>query len=325
MSDFLVPKRVPRHQIDTLAWDACVALSAQRVLYGYSWYLDAVLPAPDWQWEGLVLFDEKGSYKAVMPIPLRRKGIAGLMHRWVVHQPFFCQFLAVFSVDEVDTDPFLEAVSHLFRYGTKLCLRQVSRRPVWAEVSQLATHILDLSADYATLFQNYSRDRKLNLRRAEAANWTVVESTDLQPLLNLFRINHAETIDGGVADWAYALFDRLGNELMSRGFGILYYAAQQGRIEAGALFVREGNRIIYLFNAASATGRTKNARTLLIDQVIRAYAGTNSIFDFESPVKSSIVDFYRSFGASEEPFYNLRWNRLTALERGLIRLRHLLS
>lgn len=325
MSDFLVLKRVPRHQIDTLAWDTCVASSAQRVLYGYSWYLDAVLPAPDWQWEGLVLFDDEGGYKAVMPIPLRRKGIAGLVHRWVVHQPFFCQFLAVFRVDEVDITPFLQALSQSFRYGSKLCLRQVSSPPTWAEVNQLATNTLDLSADYSTLFQNYSRDRKLNLRRAEAANWAVVESTDLQPLLNLFRINHAETIDGGVADWAYVLFDRLGNELIRRGFGTLRYAICQDKIEAGAFFVREGNRIIYLFNAASATGRKKNARTLLIDQVIRAYAGMNVIFDFESPVKPSIVDFYRSFGASEEPFYSVRWNRLTILEQGLMRLRQLLS
>ena len=88
-------KILSRHQIDTSAWDTCVAASPQRIVYGYSWYLDAVMPAPSWKWMGYVLTDEAGHYQAVMPIPLRRKQLAGVTYEWVVHQPFFCQFLAI--------------------------------------------------------------------------------------------------------------------------------------------------------------------------------------------------------------------------------------
>ncbi|MVM31040.1 GNAT family N-acetyltransferase [Spirosoma sp. HMF4905] len=322
-------KIVPRHQIDSIAWDACVAASPQRMLYGYSWYLDAVLPAPTWKWVGIISIDESGRYRAIMPVPLRRKVIAGITYEWVVHQPFFCQFLDVFSPDgSVDSSPFFQLTIEQFRYGSVFCTRSQSNKlSDIGPTEQLTTHILDLSADYKTIYQNYSHDRKLNLRRARhefnaVANWTIVESGDPEPLLTLFRQHHAETIDGGVADWAYAIFRKLTNELSKRGLVTLRYAQHDGQLEAGALFVCEGNRIIYLFNAASEIGRKANARTLLIDQLIQEKAGQSFVFDFESPAKPSIQAFYQSFGATEEPFGMMRWNRLTFIERVLLKLKN---
>ncbi|GAB4006995.1 hypothetical protein GCM10028808_09990 [Spirosoma migulaei] len=317
-------KLIPRHQLNTTAWDACVADSPQRILYGYSWYLDSVLPAPDWKWVGLVLPDESGdTYQAVMPVPLRRKTIAGITYEWVVHQPFFCQFLGVFSLEKsIDSGPFLALMIGQFRYGS---IYNTYQQPDGRHASQLiTTHTLDLSVGYETIY--YSHDRKTNLHRAhrdfdKATTWTITESTDVEPLLTLFQANHADAIDGGVANWAYAIFRRLMNELSKRNLTILRYAMHKGNMEAGVLFLCAGDRIIYLFNAASELGRKVNARTLLIDQLIQEYAGKPAIFDFESPEKPSIRDFYRSFGAVEQSFWTLRWNRLTVVERGLVKFK----
>ncbi|GAB2585620.1 GNAT family N-acetyltransferase [Spirosoma areae] len=309
-------KIIPRHQLDATAWDACVAASPHRIVYGYSWYLDALLPAPSWKWIGLVLTNEVGQYQGVMPISLRRKRIVGIS-KWVVHQPFFCQFLGIFSRGEpLDPTPFFELLMNRFRYSSVVCTRQPPDNLLdFSSVSAKTTHILDLDADYESISRNYTRDRQLNLRRGFAANWIVVDSTDPEPLLRLFRENHADAIDGGVADWAYDLFRNVVNALTQRRLVTLRYALRDGGIEAGALFVKEGNRLIYLFNAASETGRRGNARTLLIDQMIRDHAGSPLIFDFESPEKSSVRDFYKSFGATEEPFWVMRWNRLSLIER----------
>lgn len=314
---------IVRKNIDTLAWDACVTDSVQRLVYGYSWYLDAVLPAPDWKWVGLVLRDEHHQYQAVMPVPLRRK-----FGRWVVHQPLFCQFLTIFSAHEpIDEGSFLEAMHQRFRYGSMFCFRfakatsATARFPGSFVAHPACTQVLDLAIPYKAIAQGYARDRKQNLRRAETGNWQVVDSTDLTPLLGLFQNHHANAIEGGVASWAYSIFTNLYNSLAPRGLATLRYAVRDGRIEAGALFVQEGNRIIYLFNAASETGRKGHARTLLIDQLIRERAGKELVFDFESPEKTSIADFYQSFGTREELFYKLRWNRLTRVERSLIALK----
>lgn len=316
-------KILSRSQLDPAAWDACVAASPQRIVYGYSWYLDSVLSAPDWKWVGIVQADEVGQYQTVMPVPLRRKSIAGVSYEWVVHQPFFCQFLAVFSRNELaDLQPFYALMTQQFRYGSVYCIRHPVIPPFLTDcVVQQTTHVLDLSVGYETLHQHYTRDRKLNLRRAGATNWKLLTSTDPEPLLTLFRDHHADAIDGSIADWAYAMFRNLFTELTKRGMARLRYAVCNGRIEAGALFVQEGNRIIYLFNAASAIGRRGNARTLLIDQLIREKAGQALIFDFESPIKPSICAFYQSFGAAEESFWSLRWNRLSPIERVVLTIK----
>ncbi len=322
-------KILSRHQINSNAWDACVATSPQRMLYGYSWYLDAVLPASMWKWMGIVLADETGGYQAVMPVPLRQKGLAGIAVEWVVHQPFFCQLLGVFSRENTAelTADFWGIVQQTFRYGSTISVRQQPENPLLFDaVRRTSTHVLNLSVDYATLYQRYSSDRKRNLRRAQATGWTIIESADIEPLLALFQENHASDIDGGVADWAYDILRNLVAELSKRGLAMLQYAVLDNRIEAGSLFVREGNRIVYLFNASSETGRRGNARTLLIDQMIQANAGYFDadeplIFDFESPKKLSIRQFYQSFGTSEEPFWEVYWNRLSRIERMLLVLR----
>lgn len=305
-----------RSEVDPVAWDACVTASWQQIMYGYSWYLDAVAGGGRWRWVGLVLVDEAGMYRAVMPVPLRRKfGV------WVVHQPLFCQFLDVFSPDKtLDEWPFLQAVQQRYRYGSVLGIRPYPHPSLNFDlVRERTTHLLDLSVGYETIARHYTRDRQRNLRRAVDYGWRVTDSIDPEPLLTLFRNHHADGIDGGVGEWAYNILRRLIQALQERGLATIRYALGNGQIEAGALFGREGNRIIYLFNAASETGRRGNARTLLIDQVIRANAGRDAgkpiLFDFESPPKESIVNFYRSFGATEVVFWEVRWSRLTMVER----------
>jgi hypothetical protein len=318
---------IPRAQLDLRLWDACIAASVEPVLYAYCWYLDAVLPAPMWKWVGIVLLDETGRYRAVMPVPLRRKTVVGIPYAWVVHQPFFCQFLGVFSRNSlVDSGPFFQQVLEQFRYGSQLCVWQKPDECLpFDVVYSSSTHTLNLSVGYPTIYQGYTGDRKANLRRATRANWTIVESADIEPLVALFRNNHAQTIDGGVADWAYAIFRNLTGELAERGLITLRYALHNGQIEAGALFVQQENRIIYLFNAASESGRRGNARTLLIDRLLQEKAGQQLVLDFESPAKQSIRGFYQSFGAVETPFWTIRWNRLSLVEKTLVKVRNWLT
>lgn len=316
-----------RDQINVPAWDQCVARAHNALIYGHSWYLDAVTNVPDgprWCWEGLVQLGPDGGYVAVLPVPLRRR-----WGRWVVYQPLFCQFLAIFSAQPVDPKPFLDALVTRYRYASRLCLyltAPLPNVPDYVQQRVLHTHVLSLNG----IVPLYTPDRRMNLRRAhrrvaQTPNWQVVESADVQPLLTLFRENHAGTI--GAGEWAYALFAQLFRALQDRGLGTLHYAcvddlAQAGQAVpvAGAFFAEQHGRIVYLFNAANAQGRHLNARTILLDEAIRSATG---LFDFESPERPGVVQFYKSFGATPAPYLQLSWNRLTLLEnlsRQLIRL-----
>ena len=310
-----------RRHINDAAWDACVRTAPNQIFYGFSWYLDAVTCLPDWTWAGLVVVTQSGDYRAVMPVPLRRKFVMGVAVGWVVHQPLFCQFLATFGPADTDTVPFFRVLLRRFRYGSILHTTYQPPDNLGLESKPQQTHLLDLSLPYSALLRNYSADRRHNLARAHRFGWQIQVSTDPGPLIQLFQQNHAGQIPGGVGDWAYTIFRNVVLALQQRGMASLHYACYAGKIEAGAMFLLDRQRIVYLFNAASATGRQGNARTLLLDTIIQENAGTPGLwFDFESPDKPSVVQFYRSFGAIEQPFWAICWNRLNRAERGFVRL-----
>ncbi|MEZ0539082.1 GNAT family N-acetyltransferase [Fibrella arboris] len=314
-----------RRQIDDDAWNRCVSEAHNALLYGHSWYLDAVTNLPDWAWEGLVQEDVPGAYNVVVPIPLRRR-----WGRWVVYQPLFCQFLALFSRQPVDPTPFLQAVFDRYRYASSWQLlldAPLFDLPLQVRCQVMHTHVLPLRTGTAS----YTADRRMNLRRAarqlgNVPDWQITESVDVDPLLRLFRENHAAEI--GVGEWAYTLFRGVFAVVQQRELGTLQYVWAAGEIVAGALFVEQHGRLIYLFNAANAEGRRLNARTVLIDRLIqekqkKAPMPTSSVWpvlDFESPDKPGVVSFYESFGAVPQPYVVLSWSRLSWLERSGQRL-----
>jgi Acetyltransferase (GNAT) domain len=287
-----------RQQINDSLWDDFIEHSPQNILYAQSWYLDTVAA----RWAALVVIDEQG-WVAVLPVPLRRK-----FGFWVVQQPLFCQILGVFFRDNTINANISEQLSQKllaeYRYISTYAGRFLGTKCTHF------THILDLTQNYETLKSNYSTDRKTNLKKAQKHNWQIVESVDIEPLIAIFKQNHAHKIDGGVSESGYDLLRNIFKKLTEKKAVRLAYTIKNNQIEAGCLFAIYGGRIIYIFNSATQTGRQHNARTLLIDNVLEQYAASDCIFDFESPMIESINDFYASFGTEKVYFTTIQQNNL---------------
>jgi len=294
-----------RAEIVDAIWNDFVARSPQQVVYGYSWYLDVVSP----EWAALVATNHNGQWVSVLPIPLRRK-----LGFEVVQQPLFCQFLGIFDLPNVATaaSDLLANLSRFFKYNAVYAGRFThhTRWLSFFEVQFCQNFLLPLHKPYQHIRSGYSPDRRANLKQAEKFGWQIEEQSDIQPIINLFVKNHAAQIEGGVSSSAYSLLVRLYGVLQQQKAAKLLYALKDGQIEAGALFVIDQHRIIYLFNAASALGRRQNARTLLIDSIIRTYSHQDLWFDFESPQQPSIAAFYQSFGSQAELYAQFRYNCL---------------
>ena len=296
-------------QIDKQKWDACVEASRQRLVYGLSWYLDVV--APDWA--ALILAQEE-QYVAVMPLPEARK-----FNLLYVYQPFFCPQLGVFSTIDIQLNDFLPALRQRYIFMRDYCFNTQNSGDLVStaglQVKQFYTHHLDLAPGYNFIFKAYSRDRKINLKRAQKAGLKIIASTDIKPLINLFREDAESRIYGGVNPATYLLLERLYAELHQRKLAtLLYTQTSTGEIDAGCLFITYANKIIYIFNAASKKGRRRNGRSLIIDAIIQQYAGKPYIFDFESPPEvSSIIRVYQGFGSEPVPYYVLGLNQLPPL------------
>ncbi len=288
-----------RSQIQDVQWNVFIDTSPQKMLYAYSWYLDIV--SPDW-WALVV--EENNEWQAIMPIPIVRK--FGMK---VVQQPLFCQLLGVFFKENNNS---LLCINHI-EIAFKRHFKYVSSYAgllLFEPYTTRNTYIIDLSQSYEVIQNNYHKDRKARLKQVKKSDWAIEKSVDIKPLITLFRTNHANRIEGGVSESAYTLLAKIAQELEKKNVLELLYCSKNGVIEAGAIFVIFGGRIIYLFNAASALGRSGNARTLLIDSILNKHSNSDLVFDFESPEIENIACFYESFGAKAQPYSAIRYNHL---------------
>lgn len=286
-------------------------LSPQSVLYALSFYLDIVAP----NWSALVE-EEANNYLTVIPLTTQAKYTITFLH-----QPLFCQQLGIFStksaISETEVNIIFNSLfqkypfaSH-YHFNTQNTKQLHKQQGSNYQISTSHTHHLSLAKPYQSIYQNYSLDRKKNLKRAQKANLTIVESKDINPLLQMFEKDIAHKIKGGVDSYAYDYLKRIYQELDKRNLcKLLYTQTPQGAIHAGALFAFHRNQIIYLFNAAFAYARKENGRMYLIDNILKTYANTDYIFDFESPEIESIAYFYKSFGAEAVSYPILHYNHL---------------
>jgi hypothetical protein len=70
--------------------------------------------------------------------------------------------------------------------------------------------------------------------------------------------------------------------------------------------IKTPKRLVHLIPVTTATGRTQGAMHFLIDQLVQQHAESDMILDFEGSSVESIARFYKSFGATEEHFYEVR-------------------
>ncbi len=246
-----------------------------------------------------------------MPIPIQSK--IGIPYLW---QPLFCQQLGIYSIEPITQEQysgFFQSLYSTFKYAAKYSLNVENPYPTaeFLEAKPLYTHHLALDKPYPEIRAGYNRDRKLNLKRALKAEQQIIESQDLSPLMELFRENTADKVLGGTPNWAYPLLGRVFDTLLARSKAQLYYTVKpSGEITSGVMLAFHRNQVIYLFNAGKERFKRENGRTLILDSFFQKHGNSSLIFDFESPSVDPIAEFYKSFGAIPQPFYQIRYNRL---------------
>ncbi len=75
---------------------------------------------------------------------------------------------------------------------------------------------------------------------------------------------------------------------------------------AADVVIKTPKRLVHLIPVTTPNGRTQGAMHFLIDQLIQQYAGTDMMLDFEGSSVENIARFYKSFGATEENFFDIR-------------------
>ncbi|MCF6169801.1 MAG: GNAT family N-acetyltransferase [Bacteroidales bacterium] len=291
-------KYLKHHQIDQKKWDNCIRQAVNGNIYACSWYLDLVHDG----WEALV----ENDYERVMPLTGGRKfGVSYLF------QPYFTQQLGVFSSSKLNPEivrGFVQSIPSHFKFA-EINLNSFNKISEGVLFVPLKNYVLDLINPYEKILKKYSANTRRNLKKGQASQLYLTKNIKPEELIQLFRANRGRNLKWD--DAHYTTLRRIMYTAIHKGKGALY-GVYTGFNElcAAAFFLKNNNRLVFLFSGTDETARKNGGMTLLIDGVIREYAASKTIFDFEGSNDEQLARFYRGFGAKEITYPGLRINRL---------------
>jgi hypothetical protein len=303
-------RHVRHAEIDRSQWDALITEAPNGLIYALSWYLDSVSPG----WEGLVK-EEQGRYVAVLPLPVRRK--FGLRY---LQQPLFAQQLGLFSRQPptaADWQQVADLLRRQFRFITQYAFNTGNVELLGAGQPGLAgavftTYYLSLKPPYEQLLAGYKPNRRWRLNQARRRGLHVELTTDIDLMVKIFAENTAPKIYGVIGEaYEYRILRALYARAHQEGLATMRQVrGASGEVLAMGLLFRFKQHLTYIFNCSTRAGKEAGAISVLLDEVLRAHAGQDLLFDFEAPEVPNVAHFYNSFGPAPAPFLAITANRL---------------
>jgi len=280
-----------RNQIDINKYNACIKKAYNSRIYAYGWYLDCVTE----NWDVLILDD----YKAVMPLPKRKK--YGITY---VYQPNLIQQLGVFSADKIS--------EHLVDSFIKLMPKKIrlidfylnsENKTIHQKLTSRINYLLPLNKKYKDIYRDYNNNRKRSLRRALGTKFNIHKNGNLEAFLSIKPSNKALN----KSSVTLRELECLIKQAVTLNYGEIWtvYDYDQKCI-AGVCWMKNLDRLTYLYPVATDYAKSMGIPTLLIDEMIKTYANTNNFIDFEGSMVQGVAQFYQSFNAKQEEYFHLK-------------------
>ena len=281
-------------EIDREKWDHCISTSPNGLLYNTSIYLDMLAD----NWNAVIIDD----YKAVMPLPWRKKFII----KYHYHVPFIPQGGMTGEFGDEMYRLLTRTIFRHIRYGDLVFNHANSEYALHIGAVPLVNMVLDLSVEFPHIHKTYHRDLEKNLRRSSRYPLEYSADNNIKLPVALFRKMYASRLPA-IRSVDYERFTGLCLHLQKTGNAFVRKVLdERGKLMAVALFLKDQSRIYNIMNAVTPEGRQKSANHFLFDQLIREFAGSGLLLDFEGSQQPGIRKFYENFGAVNQPYY---WHR----------------
>lgn len=294
---------VQQPNIDKHKWDECISSAENGLVYGYSFYLDAMSK----NWDALIL----GDYEMVMPLTWNRKYTI-----YYLHQPFFCAQLGIFgnNISAEIIKLFFQNVPSKFKYWDIYLNRNnvfpVADYPMYERTN----YVLPLQNNYEDLAKNIAQSHLRNIKRAQQQGNLVKKDIPIEDVIALAKQQTKSF--SPVTEKDYENFSMLFKLLYQRKMALTYgvYSSSM-QLTASCAFFFSNQRAYYILVGNHPNGRTSGASHLMIHEFIKEHAGTNLLLDFEGSNINSLAFFYKSFGAHLEKYAGIKRNKLSAVSK----------
>ena len=301
-------KYLKNAQINKVLWDKKLLESSNGLIYGKSFYLDAVTGD---NWDALVSED----YSWMMPLPIKKK--IGFHY---LPTPVFVQQLGIFGPGPFTSelsDHFLKHLSsniQLIEY--QMNAENSSPSLPEFEIRTRTNCIKRLPQDRQNILSEFSENTQRNIKKAEKAK-VHFSNASIRQMIKLFQDYKEKEISGWKISH-YNILDRIYNVCMLRKLGTSIGAYNNfGELIAGAFITEWKNRATFIFSCNSPEGKESGALPALIHHYMQQAPSEIEIFDFEGSDQEGLARFYMSFGSIETKYVHLKLNRLPFYMRWL--------
>lgn len=279
--------------IDKKKWDDCLVNSINPLIYASSTYIDHMAD----NWSGIVGDD----YDIIMPVAWRKK--FGIQYCYDVP---FIQQLGVFgkTFQQQDINDCIKLMLRSFKYGDYALnfLNNLKNGKV------ANNYMLSLASNYRSTSFFYSDNLKANLAKAQKNNFEYGNAT-AEEAISLFRNLYAAKLPQITPD-VYLRFYELCKLKDKEEYLVVRKVSLNKKILAINLLVKDKFRIYNLMPSITKEGKAVSAGHFLLDNIIKEFSQTGLVLDFEGSDIKGIERFYKSFGAINQPYNKIHFNRL---------------
>ena len=287
-------KIIDNTKVDAAKWDICVA-KHQAAIYCKNIYLNAMAK----NWVAIIVND----YEAIMPICIHKK--FGIKYSYT---PAFVQQLGFIGAIEIDCNELQKMVFEIVKYGDI----NFNHNNLFANIiaQQKTNFIIGLNASYEVIYNNYKHDLKQNLKKAAKQNLLYTSSNNINAAIEQYQKMYSNRIEIFTNN-DYTNFTSLCLNLATSNNCIVRQITNtNNQVLATALLLIDNNRIYNIANSTTSLGRSTEANHFLMDSILKEFANSNLIFDFEGSDLLGVKSFYKKFGAVDEPYFHWHFNNL---------------
>ena len=300
-----------RKDIDTIAWDALVAVSPQGSIFTQSWYIDIVA---DSHWSGIMVYDGD-ELQAVFPIMIREKYFVKYALQPVLAKYWGICFANIafqntqkeYSWKKKCVDAIIASIPHIpvikYSFSPYFDYPIPFYQKGYKALAKYSFY-LDLSLPFEKIEQGFSKSLQLNLKKTDKIDFKLDFNSKPEILISLMKKNS----DAGkpLLDNRYLpTLQKLMVACFEHGKGIGLSANLDGN-PAAYVFLITDNHSSYGFLNALDPGIRDSAATSLVQKEAIRYAGSVSkIFDFSGSMIGGIEFFFRGFGAKPLPYLSI--------------------
>jgi hypothetical protein len=283
---------IPSYNIDREKWDSCINESSNAIIYATSVYLDHLAD----NWTGIVQND----YEQVMPVVWRKK--FGIRYSYQIP---FIQQLGIFCGKKIPHEKsFLKSLFSVCSYGDY----PFNFGNSIGGTGEFVNFILPLDRNYEELSKRFSADVIQNIRRA-ARYEPDYEKGEIDEAFYYYKKLYRKQT--GITDEEFEKF-RKWCVFIGKTDKIIVrkVTAADGSLLSIALLPADKNRMYNVMNSTLPEGKRVEANYYLLSRVWMEFEATGMTFDFEGSDIPGVKEFYRKFGAINQPYQKLHFNHL---------------